>query len=320
MAEATYKKKEHSSDKQVEQINVAPHSLEAEQAVLGGIMLDNAHWDNVAERVQAGDFYNYAHRVIFEQMVELARHNRPIDIITLDQVLKNKGVLQDVGGFAYLAELSKNTPSAANILAYADIVSERAIRRELISASNKIAEISYNPKGMAVKDVLDEAERAVFHIAEKRTASDQGPKKIDDILPKIGLLVLSSISEALPLVILEGYAAGVPCVSTDVGSCRQLIEGFGDEDRALGISGEVVGIADPDALAHAMMKLLCDPVYWQTAQTAGIHRVEHYYTQDMMFNHYRQIYTSVLEQSRVLDDNANQIQQQKQKRKCPWQG
>ncbi len=182
MAEATYKKKEHSSDKQVEQINVAPHSLEAEQAVLGGIMLDNAHWDNVAERVQAGDFYNYAHRVIFEQMVELARHNRPIDIITLDQVLKNKSVLQDVGGFAYLAELSKNTPSAANILAYADIVSERAIRRELISASNKIAEISYNPKGMAVKDVLDEAERAVFHIAEKRTASDQGPKKIDDIL------------------------------------------------------------------------------------------------------------------------------------------
>ena len=147
-----------------------------------------------------------------------------------------------------------------------------------------------------------------------------GFQKIDDILPKIGLLVLSSISEALPLVILEGYAAGVPCVSTDVGSCRQLIEGFGDEDRALGISGEVVGIADPDALAHAMMKLLGDPVYWQAAQTAGIQRVANYYTQDMMFNRYRQIYTSVLEQSRVLDDNANQIQQQKQKRKCPWQG
>lgn len=171
-----------SKDKQVEQINVSPHSIEAEQAVLGGIMLNNEHWDNVAERVQAGDFYNYAHRLIFEQMVELARVNQPIDIITLDQVLKNKGVLEDVGGFAYLAELSKNTPSAANILAYADIVSERAIRRELISAGNKIAEISYHPKGMSVKDVLDEAERSVFHIAEKRTSSDQGPKKIDDIL------------------------------------------------------------------------------------------------------------------------------------------
>ncbi|MDH2925508.1 primary replicative DNA helicase [Nicoletella semolina] len=171
-----------SKDKQVKQINVSPHSIEAEQAVLGGIMLNNEHWDNVAERVQAGDFYNYAHRLIFEQMVELARVNQPIDIITLDQVLKNKGVLEDVGGFAYLAELSKNTPSAANILAYADIVSERAIRRELISAGNKIAEISYHPKGMSVKDVLDEAERSVFHIAEKRTSSDQGPKKIDDIL------------------------------------------------------------------------------------------------------------------------------------------
>lgn len=175
-------KKDAPRDKQVEQIAVAPHSLEAEQAVLGGILLNNEYWDGVAERVQAGDFYNYAHRIIFEQMVDLARQNQPIDIITLDQLLKNKGILQDVGGFAYLAELSKNTPSAANILAYAEIVSERAIRRELISAGNKIAEISYNPKGMTVKDVLDEAERAVFHIAEKRTSSDEGPKKIDDIL------------------------------------------------------------------------------------------------------------------------------------------
>ncbi len=86
-----------------------------------------------------------------------------------------------------------------------------------------------------------------------------GFQKIDDILPKIGLMVLSSISEALPLVILEGYAAGVPCVSTDVGSCRQLIEGFGEADRALGASGAVVGIADPEALAEAIIALLSDP-------------------------------------------------------------
>ncbi|MCK3655946.1 replicative DNA helicase [Pasteurellaceae bacterium Macca] len=169
-------------DKQIEQVNIAPHSLEAEQAVLGGIMLSNENWDGVAERVQSSDFYNYAHRLIFEQMTSLVRDNQPIDIITLDQALKNKGILQDVGGFAYLAELSKNTPSAANILTYAEIVSERAIRRELISASNKIAEMSYQPKGMSVKDVLDEAERAVFHIAEKRTSSDEGPKRVDSIL------------------------------------------------------------------------------------------------------------------------------------------
>lgn len=174
--------REFSKDKQVEQINVAPHSMEAEQAVLGGIMLNSETLDGVAERVQVGDFYNHAHRLIFEQMLQLARDNHPIDVITIDQALKNKGILEDVGGFAYLIELSKNTPSVANILAYADIVSERAIRRELISAGNKIAEISYHPKGMSVKDVLDEAERTVFHIAEKRTSSDEGPKRIDNIL------------------------------------------------------------------------------------------------------------------------------------------
>lgn len=182
MADRTDTRRDKPRDKQLEQINIAPHSLEAEQAVLGGIFLNNAYWDSVAERVQPSDFYNYAHRVIFEQMIELSRHNQPIDVITLDQQLKNKGILQEVGGFAYLVELSKNTPSAANILAYADIVSERAIRRELIAAGNKIAEISYHPKGLSVKEVLDEAERTVFHIAEKRTTGEEGPKKIDDIL------------------------------------------------------------------------------------------------------------------------------------------
>jgi glycosyltransferase involved in cell wall biosynthesis len=122
-----------------------------------------------------------------------------------------------------------------------------------------------------------------------------GFQKIDVILPKIGLIVLSSISEALPLVILEGYAAGVPCVSTDVGSCRQLIEGFGDEDRALGVSGEVVGIADSDSLAEAIIRLLGDPIQWKKAQTAGIRRVETYYTQDHMFDQYRAVYESTLQ-------------------------
>ncbi|OOH89229.1 replicative DNA helicase [Pasteurellaceae bacterium 15-036681] len=182
MSEQTFVKKEQNKDKHTDNLNIAPHSLEAEQAVLGGIMLNNEYWDSVAERVQPTDFYTYAHRLIFEQMVELNRQNNPIDIITIDQMLRNKGVVDDVGGFAYLAELSKNTPSVANIVSYAEIVNERAIRRELISAGNKIAEISYNPKGMTVKDVLDEAERTVFHIAEKRTASDQGPRGIDSIL------------------------------------------------------------------------------------------------------------------------------------------
>lgn len=178
----TKKSRANAKDPLLEQVTVAPHSIEAEQAVLGGIMLNGELLDSVAERLQAGDFYTHSHKLIFEQMLQLARDNQPIDVITLDQALKNRGLLDNVGGFAYLAELNKNTPSVANILAYADIVSERAIRRDLISAGHKIADISYNPKGMSVKDVLDEAERTVFHIAEKRTSSDEGPKKIDAIL------------------------------------------------------------------------------------------------------------------------------------------
>lgn len=195
MLKPSPKKSDKPSDPQLEQINIAPHSIEAEQAVLGALMLSSEQWDNVAERLQPRDFYNFAHRTIYEQMIELVRNHQPIDLITLDQALKNKGVLQEVGGFAYLAELSKNTPSVANVLTYAEIISERAIRRELIAAGNKIAEISYQPKGMSVKDVLDEAERAVFHIAEKRTSSDEGPKNIDaillDTLARIELLAAS---------------------------------------------------------------------------------------------------------------------------------
>ncbi|MGX2969082.1 replicative DNA helicase [Ursidibacter sp. B-7004-1] len=182
MAKTRTPQSKNPTDPQVEQINIAPHSLEAEQAVLGAIMLNNEQWDNVAERVQSTDFYNYAHKLIYEQMIELVRNHQPIDLITLDQALKNKGILEDIGGFAYLAELSKNTPSVANVLTYAEIISERAIRRELIAASNKIASLSYQPKGMLVKEVLDEAEREIFHIAEKRTSGEDGPKNIDSIL------------------------------------------------------------------------------------------------------------------------------------------
>lgn len=125
-----------------------------------------------------------------------------------------------------------------------------------------------------------------------------GFQKIDDLMPKIGLTILSSISEALPLVILEGYAAGVPTISTDVGSCRQLIEGLDDEDKALGASGAVVNIADPQALADASLRLLGDPEAWQAASQAGIARVERYYTDELMFGRYRQVYENALQQGK----------------------
>jgi glycosyltransferase involved in cell wall biosynthesis len=121
-----------------------------------------------------------------------------------------------------------------------------------------------------------------------------GFQKIDELMPKLGLIVLSSISEALPLVLLEGFAAGVPAVATDVGSCRQLIHGLGADDQALGAAGSIVPIAEPQALARAAVELLADPVRWHAAQAAGIARVERYYTQDLMFEQYRQLYEKSL--------------------------
>lgn len=121
-----------------------------------------------------------------------------------------------------------------------------------------------------------------------------GFRKVDELLPRIGLLALSSISEALPLVVLEAFSAGVPVVTTDVGSCRQLIEGHGDADRALGLAGAVVQISNPDQLALAMLSLLEQPANWRVAQQAGIARVERYYTDFLMEESYRELYQKLL--------------------------
>lgn len=122
-----------------------------------------------------------------------------------------------------------------------------------------------------------------------------GFQQLTELLPKIGLVVLSSISEALPLVLLEGFAAGVPAVTTDVGSCRQLIYGHGSEDEALGAAGAVVRIADPAALGDACVNLLTDHDAWRAARAAGIARVERFYTQQLMFNRYRALYRQCIE-------------------------
>lgn len=169
-------------DRQMEGLKLPPHSLEAEQSVLGGLMLDNERWDNVSERVVALDFFSRPHRMIFSEMQRLLELGKPIDLITLSESLETKNELSLVGGFAYLAELSKNTPSAANIGAYADIVRERAVVREMISVANEIADAGYDPQGRTSEDLLDLAESRVFQIAESRANKDTGPKSVDQIL------------------------------------------------------------------------------------------------------------------------------------------
>ncbi|ASI95314.1 MULTISPECIES: replicative DNA helicase [Vibrio] len=172
------------SDSQVDAIKVPPHSLEAEQSVIGGLLLDNERWDTVAERVVSSDFYSRPHRLIFEGVKTILEAGKPLDLITLSEHLERHEQLDDVGGFAYLADLAKNTPSAANINAYADIVAERAIVRGLIGVANEIADAGYDPQGRSSEDLIDMAESKVFAIAESRTSENEGPQNVDNILEK----------------------------------------------------------------------------------------------------------------------------------------
>ncbi|MCW8331832.1 replicative DNA helicase [Photobacterium sp. SDRW27] len=171
-------------DSQMDAIKMPPHSLEAEQSVLGGLMLDNEKWDAVAEKVVANDFYSRPHRIVFEGVSVLLESGQPLDLITLSEHLERADQLEDVGGFAYLAELAKNTPSAANISAYAEIVRERALIRDMIGVANEIADAGYDPQGRTSEDLLDMAESKVFAIAEQRTSENEGPQNVDTILEK----------------------------------------------------------------------------------------------------------------------------------------
>ena len=164
-------------------LKVPPHSIEAEQAVLGGLMLDNNAWERVSDAVSDGDFYRHDHRLIFRAVVTLAERNSPFDVVTLSEQLDKEGHLSQVGGLAYLGELAKNTPSVANIKAYAQIIRERATLRQLIGISNDIADMAYAPQGKSAVEVLDEAERQIFQIAEARPKAG-GPVGINEILVK----------------------------------------------------------------------------------------------------------------------------------------
>ncbi|PAU76247.1 replicative DNA helicase [Halomonas salipaludis] len=171
------------TDKETAALKVPPHSLEAEQSVLGGLMLDNQAWDTVSERLVGGDFYRYEHRLVFNAMQGLAEGGHPLDVVTLSEALENRDQLDTVGGLAYLAELARNTPSASNIRAYADIVRERATLRKLIQAANQVAESAFAPQGRPADELVNEAERLVFQISEERPKSG-GPIGMSELLAK----------------------------------------------------------------------------------------------------------------------------------------
>ncbi|XBC42256.1 MAG: replicative DNA helicase [Buchnera aphidicola (Meitanaphis elongallis)] len=167
---------------QIEERITLPYSLEAEQSILGGLMLDNEQWDCITEIITEDDFFSFPHRLIFKEMQYLLDRGCPIDLITLSESLEQKRELENIGRFSYLAELSKNIPSTANILTYAEIVRDHSIVREIIQIARKIIKIGCNLKGQTSKELLNLAESKIFNITENRLKQKNGPKNIEQML------------------------------------------------------------------------------------------------------------------------------------------
>ncbi|SNB75613.1 replicative DNA helicase [Kingella negevensis] len=171
-----------SDDSEVRSLNLPPHSIEAEQSLLGGLMLENAAWDKVADLVVETDFYRHEHRLVFRAISNLINESRPADVITVQDELKLHEQLEQAGGFDYLVTLAQTTPSAANIRRYAEIVRERSVVRQLAEVGTEIARSAFNPQGRTAEQLLDEAESKVFQIAESTEKSKQGFLEMPDLL------------------------------------------------------------------------------------------------------------------------------------------
>ncbi len=181
-----------NSDTQLEQIKLPPHSVEAEQSVLGGLMLDSTALDRIADLITDDDFYRQEHRLIYRQVVRLSELAKPVDVITVAEALEIAGELDKVGGLPYLGGLAQNVPSAANIRRYGEIVRERSIMRKLAEVGTDIASSAYNPTGRDAAQLLDEAESKVFEIAEAGSKGKQGfiamPPLLSQVVERIETL------------------------------------------------------------------------------------------------------------------------------------
>ena len=172
-------------DRQVSQLRIPPHSIEAESSVLGGLLLDNGAWDRVGDLLIDSDFYRYEHRLIYGAVGALINASKPADVITVFESLQNQGKAEECGGLAYLNSLAQYVPSASNIRRYAEIVRERSILRKLVTASDEIATNAFNPQGRAVDRILDEAEQKIFKIGEEGSRMKQGFQSMESLVVKL---------------------------------------------------------------------------------------------------------------------------------------
>jgi len=166
-------------------LRVPPHSIEAEQSVLGGLLLDNSAWDRAGDLLTDSDFYRYEHKAIYAAIGALVNASKPADVITVFEQLQSLGKAEECGGIAYLNALAQSVPSAANLRRYAEIVRERAILRKLIEASDEIATNAFNPQGRAVSQILDEAEGRIFKIGEEGSRTKQGFQSMDQLVVQL---------------------------------------------------------------------------------------------------------------------------------------
>ncbi len=163
---AVFTRQRPDRDSQVDALRVPPNSVEAEQAVLGGLMLNERAWDQIADKLVEEDFYRHDHRLIFRAIGTLAGDQQPCDAVTLGEYFDRHGLSEQVGGSSYVIELASTTPSAANIAAYAEIVREKSVLRQLIDVGTQIANDGFQPEGRASRELLESAEKSVFEIAE----------------------------------------------------------------------------------------------------------------------------------------------------------
>jgi glycosyltransferase involved in cell wall biosynthesis len=243
----------------------------------------------------------------FEALGKLA-YDAADDIVALYETNRQRQIADGA-----LASRTRNIPNGVDVDALAPLVEQRVARprnvvaligrvvpikdiktfiRALFIASRTMPDIEGWIVGPEEEDAAYalECRALVQSLGLAKNVKFLGFQRIDEILPQVDVIALTSISEALPLVVLEGFAAGVPAITTDVGSCRQLIDGYGDEDRALGPAGSVVPIANPAAFAQAVLDLLGDEPRWLAAQQAGLARVRRFYTKKQMIDQYRVLY------------------------------
>lgn len=244
-------------DDESRSLRVPPHSIEAEQSVLGGLMLDNQAWDKIGDKIIEQDFYRADHRYIFSVISELADTGKPFDVVTLSERLDSLGELKNVGDLAYLATLANETPSSANIDAYAEIVRERSILRQLIRVGTDIANDGYQSEGRNSRELLDRAEQKVFHIADQSTRAKEGFTALPTLLTKV--------VDRIDKLYNEGS------------SITGLPTGFDDfDERTSGLQpGELIIVAGRPSMGKTSFAMnMAENVAIKTKQTVAIFSME----------------------------------------------